>query len=74
MFLKLGSLSFSAFAFRDEDWDFAAADADPLPAESFSDDLGIRTVKAPCTLGPMCWKNFGMTGRQLMQIPVASSA
>lgn len=64
--LKLGSLSFSAATLSE-----GVAEADWL-LESF---VGLDLdVSALCTFGPTCWKNFGMTGRQLMTIPVESSA
>ena len=50
--MKLGSVSFSAFAFRDR-----AADADPLSADSFA-ARGCRMVRAPDSLGPKVVEEF----------------
>ena len=66
MCLKLGNLSFSARTLSG-----GVADAASIP-ESFV--YLDRRVKALDSFGPMCWKNFGMTGRQLMTMPVESSA
>lgn len=64
--LKLGSLSFSAWCVSE---DFLGDD--PLLDLVVALDLNVRALE---TLGEKCWKNFGMTGRQLMMTPVVISA
>ena len=64
--LKLGSLNFSGWILPE-----GVPDADSLPEFFVYFDLIVKTEEI---LGPTCWKNFGMTGRQLMTIPVESSA